>query len=73
MHVSSFKAIADLTSSRFLDMALVCEFHGDMKMAALTATKAVQTKKECQGNDFPEFTKYVDVLQRIKAKLGQQC
>jgi hypothetical protein len=59
-------------SYRFLDIALVCEFHGDFKMAALTATKAVQTKKDCQGDDFPEFSRYAHVLQRIMAKLGQQ-
>jgi hypothetical protein len=39
-------------------------------MAVLTATKAVQTKKDCQGDDFPEFTKYVNVLQRNQMKLA---
>jgi hypothetical protein len=58
-----------LTSSRFLDMALVCELRGDVKMAALTAAKAVQVKKDCQGADFPEFRRYNDVFQRIKVKL----
>jgi hypothetical protein len=68
----SWDDIPDLTWSRFLDIALVCEFHGDFKMAVFTATKAVQTKKDCQGDDFPEFAKYMNVLQRNQMKLGQQ-
>jgi hypothetical protein len=50
----------------------VCEFKGDFKMAVLTATKACQVKKDCQGEDFPGFAKYVQVLQRNQLKLGQQ-
>ena len=53
-------------------MTLVCEIHSDFKMAVLTATKAVQIKKDCQGDDFPEFGKYVDVLHRNQKKLAQQ-
>jgi hypothetical protein len=64
--------IPGLTWHRFLDIALICEFHGDFKMAAVTGRKAVQAKKDCQGSDFPEFARYVHVLQRVKAKLGQQ-
>jgi len=63
---------SQLMCYRFLDIALVCEFNNDLKMAALTAAKAVQVKKDCQGEDFPEYGKYVDVLRRIKSKLSQQ-
>jgi hypothetical protein len=50
----------------------VCEYKGDLRMAALTATKAVQVKKDCQGTDFPDYHKYADVLRRIQFKLSQQ-
>ncbi|KAH7380297.1 hypothetical protein DE146DRAFT_749203 [Phaeosphaeria sp. MPI-PUGE-AT-0046c] len=53
----------------FLDLALVCEHNGDMKMAEVTATKALQVKKDCQGDDFPDFGKYEDVLKRIQNKV----
>jgi hypothetical protein len=56
--------------SRFLDIALVCEYNNDLRMAAVTAGKAVEIKKDCQGEDFPEYTKYVAVLERIETKLG---
>jgi hypothetical protein len=54
----------------FLDIALICEFKGDYRMAGLTATKAVQVKKDCQGDDFPEYARYVEVLRRVRAKLA---
>jgi hypothetical protein len=57
---------------RFLDIALVCELKGDVKMAELTAAKAAQVKLDCQGADFPEYARYAAVLQRIKMKLAQQ-
>jgi hypothetical protein len=41
-------------------------------MAALTAAKAVEVKKACQGADFPEYVKYAAVLERINTKLAQQ-
>jgi hypothetical protein len=43
-----------------------------MRMAALTAAKAVQVKRDCQGVDFAEYAKYAAVLQRVETKLGQQ-
>lgn len=55
---------------RFLDLALVCELKGDLKMAEVTAAKAVEVKQDCQGDDFPEFGKYEEVLKRIRVKLG---
>lgn len=39
-------------------------------MAAVTAAKAVKVKKDCQGEDFPEYAKYTAVLERISMKLG---
>ncbi|KAF1849229.1 SET domain-containing protein [Cucurbitaria berberidis CBS 394.84] len=59
-------------ASVFLDLALVCEVSGDLKMAEVAAGKAVQVKKDCQGADFPDYKKYVEVLERVKVKLGQQ-
>ena len=41
-------------------------------MAAAAATKACQFKRDCQGADFPDFSKYVDVVYRVQMKLGQQ-
>jgi hypothetical protein len=55
----------------FLDIALVCEFRRDFKMAALTAEKAVQFKRDAQGADYPDYDKYAGVLERIKAKLSE--
>ncbi|KAH9866126.1 hypothetical protein J1614_008690 [Plenodomus biglobosus] len=59
-------------ASVFLDIALVCELKQEFKYARLAAIKAVQTKKDCQGEDFPEFPKYADVLHRIETKLAMQ-
>lgn len=57
-----------LTCSRFLDLALCCELKGDLRMAALTAAKAVKVKRDCQGEDFPDYEKFVGVLRRILKK-----
>ncbi|CAA9961425.1 SET domain containing protein [Pyrenophora teres f. maculata] len=54
----------------FLDIALVCEHRGDFKMAEVAGVRAVQVKKDCQGTDFPNYTKYADSLHRIKTKLA---
>jgi hypothetical protein len=37
-------------------------------MAALTASKAKQVKKDCQGEDHPEYATYVEFVRRINAK-----
>lgn len=55
---------------RFLDLALVCELNNDLKMAEVTAAKAVEVKKDCQGDDFPELDKYEGVLKRIQMKVA---
>jgi hypothetical protein len=57
---------------RFLDIALICENKGDFKMAAQAAAKACQVKRDCQGSDFPDYSKYVDVVYRVQMKLVQQ-
>lgn len=57
---------------RYLDIALVCEFTGDLEMALKAAAKACQVKKDCQGTDFPDFNNYSRVVQRVKAKLREQ-
>ncbi|KAF2851701.1 SET domain-containing protein [Plenodomus tracheiphilus IPT5] len=59
-------------ASVFLDIALVCELKDEFKFAKIAAVKAVQTKRDCQGEDFPEFPNYVDVLHRIEQKLAMQ-
>lgn len=61
-----------LTSIRFLDIALVCEMKGDLKMAEVAAIKAVEVKKDCQGADFPNYNRYADVLHRIKSMMALQ-
>jgi hypothetical protein len=58
-----------LTWCRFLDIALVCEAKGDLKMAEAAAVKALQVKKDCHGTDFPNYARYSDVLDRVKTKI----
>ena len=54
--------------NRFLDIALVCEINGDMRMARLSIDKAIEIKKNCQGVDFPNFGNYIVVQERIRKK-----
>jgi hypothetical protein len=61
-----------LTLTRFLDIALVCEIKGDLKMAEATAIKALEVKRDCQGVDFPNYNRYTDVLHRIESKIALQ-
>jgi len=51
----------------FLDIALICEYNGDFKMGALAGEKALQIKKDCQGLDFPDYKRYAEAVERIKA------
>jgi hypothetical protein len=37
-------------------------------MAEVTAVKALQVKRDCQGEDFPEYKKFVEVLHCIEVK-----
>ncbi|KAH4897718.1 hypothetical protein HBI80_190900 [Parastagonospora nodorum] len=55
----------------FLDIALVCEIKGDFKSAVDAAKRAVEIKKDCQGEDFTDYEKYVVVLQRAIMLRGQ--
>jgi hypothetical protein len=57
-----------LTLTRILDIALICEYKGDVKMAEVAATKAVEVKRDCQGSDFPNYVRYAHVLTRLRAK-----
>ncbi|RMZ70357.1 SET domain-containing 5 [Pyrenophora seminiperda CCB06] len=57
-------------AAAFLDIALVCEHKGDMKMAEAAGARAVQVKKDCQGTDIPNYGSYADSLHRIKMKLA---
>lgn len=41
---------------------------GPVKMAEVAAVKALQVKRDCQGEDFPTYEKYAEVVQRIRAK-----
>jgi hypothetical protein len=59
-----------LTWTRFLDIALVCELKGDLGMAELAGSKAVEVKRDCQGVNFPNYNRYTDVFDRIKSKLA---
>lgn len=61
-----------LTLIRFLDIALVCEIKGDMHMADVVATKALEVKRDCQGEDIPNYGRYADVVHRFKAKAALQ-
>jgi hypothetical protein len=58
--------------ARFLDIALVCEIRGDVDMAEVAAGKAVEVKRDCQGVDFPNYSRYADVLDRVKSKVAGQ-
>jgi hypothetical protein len=49
----------------------VCEIKGDFKSAVDAAKRAVEIKKDCQGEDFTDYEKYVVVLQRAIMLLGQ--
>ncbi|KAF2126718.1 SET domain-containing protein [Dothidotthia symphoricarpi CBS 119687] len=57
-------------ASVFLDIALVCEFNSDFKMAGAAAARACEIKKLSQGTDFPDYKRYVEVVQRVEAKLA---
>ncbi|RYN26183.1 hypothetical protein AA0115_g7247 [Alternaria tenuissima] len=56
----------------FLDIALICEIKGDMHMADVAATKALEVKRDCQGEDFPNYGRDADVVHRVKAKAALQ-
>ena len=58
-------------ASIFLDLALVCEVHGDYRMGVATGEKALQIKKDCQGSDFPEYHQYAAAVERIKMKAAR--
>lgn len=64
--------ISWLTVISYLDIAVICEHKDDLKMAEAAATKAVEVKKGCQGEDFPNFGRYTEVLERIKVKMSLQ-
>lgn len=50
----------------------MCEHKNQLQFAKRAAVKAVQTKKDCQGEDCPDFLKYLEVLNRIVMKLESQ-
>ena len=60
---------AKLTYNRFLDIAIICEYKGDIQMARVAATKAVEVKRNCQGTDFPNFYRYEEVLRLVQPKI----
>jgi len=49
----------------YLDLALICEIAHDWKNGVECAANAVRVKRECHGEDFPDYKKYEDVLRRI--------
>jgi hypothetical protein len=68
----NFRDFGVLTMTRFLDIAIVCEVKGDVVMAEKVAAKAVECKRNCQGTDFPNYGRYVEVLARLRAKMGRR-
>ncbi|KAL1798116.1 hypothetical protein ACET3X_002153 [Alternaria dauci] len=71
MHDKGLRAY-ELRHYGYLDIALVCEMEGDLRMAEVAAIKALEVKRDCQGEDFPNYGKYADVVRRIKAKVALQ-
>jgi hypothetical protein len=55
----------------FLDLALVCEIHGDYRMGAATGEKALQIKRDCEGSDSPEYQTYAAAVERIKMEAAR--
>ena len=41
-------------------------------MEVEAVAKARPVKRDCQNADFPDFSKYADVVQRLHMKLDQQ-
>lgn len=58
--------------SRLVDVALVCEANGDYKMALEAAVMAQEVKVMSQGEDSEGHEGFVEVVQRVKAKLAEE-
>jgi hypothetical protein len=48
----------------------VCEYKDDLGMAVVAGEKAQQMKLWCQGDDFPDYGRCAEVVERVKGKLG---
>ncbi|OAL44501.1 SET domain-containing protein [Pyrenochaeta sp. DS3sAY3a] len=55
----------------YLDIVLVCEMHNDLGMAVRGAAKAEEVKRMIQGTDHPEYELFIDVKNRVEAKLAE--
>ena len=51
----------------FLDIALVCKCNADFNMGVKAGEKALQIKRDCQGVDFPDYSRYAEAVETIKA------
>ncbi|KAL1593169.1 hypothetical protein SLS60_010777 [Paraconiothyrium brasiliense] len=49
----------------YVDLALACEFAEDFKNGQDMAANALRIKRDCQGEDSPEFDKYKGILKRL--------
>lgn len=54
-----------LTVRRYIDLALACEFAKDFKNGQDMAANALRIKRDCQGEDSPQFDKYKGILKRL--------
>lgn len=51
-----------------MDLALACEFMEDFTHGQDMAANALRIKRDCQGEDSPEYEKYKDTLKRLRGK-----
>ncbi|KAJ4351452.1 uncharacterized protein N0V89_006794 [Didymosphaeria variabile] len=49
----------------YTDLALACEFAEDFKNGQDMAANALRIKRDCQGDDSPDFEKYKVILKRL--------
>ncbi|KAF2746377.1 SET domain-containing protein, partial [Sporormia fimetaria CBS 119925] len=58
-------------ANAYLDIAMTCEEHGDLRSAKLAALKALQIKLDSQGPDVPDVSQYQSVVGRINKKIAE--
>ena len=51
-----------------MDLALACDFMGDFTHGQDMAANALRIKRDCQGEDSPDYEKYKGTLKRIHGK-----
>ncbi|KAF2740081.1 SET domain-containing protein [Polyplosphaeria fusca] len=63
---------SSLLASAYLDLALVLEGHGELRMGKNAAEKALEVRVDCMGLDFDETEEFARVVHRISRKLEKQ-